>query len=235
MNGAMETIFLPQKTVLEVRKDYLRFAPLELGQAHMVYLISVTPPSIQSRLVFYQYSRYLNNGFNMMESATEAILLNLDIEFFWPEQSYVNIHDKNVDRLYIIGQGLSFVARHYGYVPRVIVGEVGEGTIINVPQFLYGSDPIYSVTCRTHSIATYLLFERLNKIMIKFQDTKQKLEDFVLNNPYDPDRDYFIKIARRSVDFLKRVNTTVLNKIYQESEQKYFEINQKIFEVGDKI
>ena len=50
-------------------------------------------------------------------------------------------------------------------------------------------------------MATYIPFESMTKIIIKYQETKQKLENFILDNPFDMERDYFIEIAQRSIDF----------------------------------
>ena len=44
----------------------------------------------------------------------------------------MRIGDKNVDKIYIIGQGLAYVYQHYNFVKNVIIGEIGSGSILNV-------------------------------------------------------------------------------------------------------
>ena len=73
----------------------------------------------------------------------------------------------------------------------------------------------------------------MNKIIIKYRDTKQKLENFILWNPYDLERDYFIEIAQRSISFFKRLDNITMRKIYMACKHLFFETNQFIFDVGD--
>ena len=104
--------------------------------------------------------------------------------------------------------------RNFNYVTNVKIGEVGAGTILNVAQLIFPCKPQNTVTFRTHGLATYIPFERMNKIIIKHQDTKQKLENFVLHNPFDIERDYFIEIARKSIGFFNRLDDLAMKKIY---------------------
>lgn len=123
--------------------------------------------------------------------------------------------------------------RHFGYISNVLIGEVGAGTTLNVPQLLFRCKPKDTVICRTHALVTYIPFEAMHKIIIKYQETKQKLENFVLQNPYDLERDYFIEIIQRSIEFFKRLDYMAMRKIYMESQHVYFEQYKVIFNVGD--
>lgn len=93
-----------------------------------------------------------------------------------------------------MGQGIANIYRSFGYISHVLIGEAGAGTIFNVAELLYRRRPTISAVCRTHALVTYIPFESMNKIIIKFQGTKSKLENFVIQNPYDIDRDYFIEV-----------------------------------------
>ena len=52
-----------------------------------------------------------------------------------------------------------------------------------------------------------------------------KLENFVLNNPYDTERDYFTSIARRSISYFDNLEEIFFRKLYQEANHKFFEKN----------
>ena len=137
----------------------------------------------------------------------------------------VKIDQAHNDKMYIIGQGLSNVYRHFGYVTNVLIGEVGAGTIVNAAELLYKCRPTNTYQFRTHAIATSIQFEAMHKIIIKYQETKQKLENFVIMNPYDCERDYFIEIAQRSLEFFKRLDKLAMRKIYMDTNHLYFEQN----------
>lgn len=69
---------------------------------------------------------------------------------------------------------------------------------------------------------------------MKFPETRQKLVNFVIQCPFDIDRDYFVKICRRSVNYFSRLPDDMLKVIYMESKEKFFEKEQVIFDVGDR-
>lgn len=85
VNGAMVGIDLPDDTRNIIRSDLIRFAPLELGQRQMIYLIQEAPPSIRQKMVIHQYTKFLKSSFNMNDEATLAIAQNMEIDFYWPE------------------------------------------------------------------------------------------------------------------------------------------------------
>lgn len=85
VNGAMVGINLPDDTRNIIRSDLIRFAPLELGQRQMIYLIQEAPPSIRQKMVIHHYTKFLKSSFNMNDEATLAIAQNMEIDFYWPE------------------------------------------------------------------------------------------------------------------------------------------------------
>jgi len=115
----------------------------------------------------------------------------------------------------------------------VLIGEIGVGSILNVPELIFPCKPQNMVTFRTHAVVTSIGFEAMNKIIIKYQGSKQKLENFVILNPFNYERDYFIDIAQRSIDFLKRVDQIGMRKIYMACNHLYLTDNEVIFNVGD--
>lgn len=92
MNSAAVNLKLPKSDQLTVIKDLVRFAPLEHGQNNMIYLIDIIPPSITEKIVVYQYTNLIEKAFKMGPRTVHAIAQNLNMEFFWPEQSIVNIN-----------------------------------------------------------------------------------------------------------------------------------------------
>lgn len=55
-----------------------------------------------------------------------------------------------------------------------------------------------------------------------------------MKNPYDCERDYFVEMCRRSVDYMKKLDEIALRQIYMKSTHKYFEFGETIFDVGQK-
>ena len=73
-------------------KDLVRFSPLESSFNNMIYLIEINPPSLTEKIVVYQYTGLVKRAFNMGNTAVFAIAQNLQMEFFWPEDSIVTIN-----------------------------------------------------------------------------------------------------------------------------------------------
>ena len=68
----------------------------------------------------------------------------------------------------MIGQGLASVFKPFGYISKVLIGEMGTGSTLNVAMLLFKCNPNITVTFRTHALVTYIPFESMHKIIIKF-------------------------------------------------------------------
>lgn len=67
--NTMLNLLLPFSLCQDVRSQLKVFAPLELNQKQLIQMIDYMPPSIECKIIEYQYSKYLNqlstyNGFN---------------------------------------------------------------------------------------------------------------------------------------------------------------------------
>ena len=99
----------------------------------MNLLTEYIPSTFIQKIVIHQFLNFIGKSFKLNDEATYAIAQNLEIELFWPEQSIVKINQSGIDKIYVIGRGLAYVKRHFGYVANAIIGEVGGGTILNIP------------------------------------------------------------------------------------------------------
>lgn len=63
---------------------------------------------------------------------------------------------------------------------------------------------------------------------------KKFIIDQIIHNPYDLDREEFVKLCQNNVEFLRDADHDILRKLYYRTKQKFFEEGQKLFEVGQK-
>lgn len=53
-------------------------------------------------------------------------------------------------------------------------------------------------------------------------------------NPYDHDRDFFIQVCKREVEYFKKVSVEVLKELYYRSTHHFIEREEQMFGVGER-
>lgn len=76
--------------------------------------------------------------------------------------------------------------------------------------------------------------ESFTEFITIFPDVRLALRDQVLQNPFDGEREQFVKLAKTSVDYFKDADEDMLRQLYYKGEHEFLDIGQTIFDVGDK-
>ena len=91
IDTAMINMNMPAKLKQQVRTQLYTFAPLELSQRQMVFLMSLLPDSQQMRIIEHENSRYLMQYklYAANPSFVTEIVHYMHINFYHPEQTII--------------------------------------------------------------------------------------------------------------------------------------------------
>ena len=64
------------------------------------------------------------------------------------------------------------------------------------------------------------------------KELKQRLQDRILENPYDLDRENAVRVMRKSVPFLANLDSRTLRYLYMRAKQKNYHYNDLLFKIG---
>lgn len=60
------------------------------------------------------------------------------------------------------------------------------------------------------------------------------LKEFILNNPYDSERDYFIYKIRQNVKYLSAMPEKILREMYHRAFKEQYVIGKKLFDLNQE-
>jgi len=74
----------------------------------------------------------------------------------------------------------------------------------------------------------------MKNILVESPGLKHEMIEEILENPYDVDRDEFVKLCRTQINYFKKVDEDVLKQLYYRTTKKFVVSQGTLFDVGDK-
>ena len=71
-------------------------------------------------------------------------------------------------------------------------------------------------------------------MLIKYPHLKESLENSILDNPHDFEREYFVENVIRNIAYFQNCTGKILREIYYRGTMKSYNINESLFNIGDK-
>ena len=60
------------------------------------------------------------------------------------------------------------------------------------------------------------------------------MKAFITLNPYDPDRDFFIKVCKREIEYFRNVSVELLKELYYRSTHHFIQREEQLFGVRER-
>ena len=67
-----------------------------------------------------------------------------------------------------------------------------------------------------------------------FGSMRQFIINQIIHNPYDLEREEFVKLAQNNIEFLRDADQDILRQLFYRTEQRFYEQGQKLFDVGQE-
>ena len=142
--------------------------------------------------------------------------------------------DSSFRRLLITGNGHCKVFKYFDSRQRLCLGDLNEGSLVGVTQVLFDCNPLYTVETMSYCTVGEIENSKFIELITAYPDIKKAFKDQVIQNPFDSEREMFVKLSKQSVEFLKDADDDMLRQLFYRSEQSFYDIGQVIFDVGDK-
>ena len=121
----------------------------------------------------------------------------------------------------IIGAGKAKAYRYLDSRVRTPLGQFLEGQIIGEIQVLFDTLPTFTIETESYCNLATITFKKVKKFMETNQHVKQDMIDEIMWNPYDYERDEFIKLCRKNVPYFRYVHDDFLKKVYYHSKLEF--------------
>lgn len=109
----------------------------------------------------------------------------------------------------------SFEVRH-----REKVDMLEEGKMIGEISAVFHSAPLFSVETKSYCTIAMIKYRCFKEMLSTFDDLKQNLQNSILENPHDYEREYFVENVKRNVDYFKNCSGKLLREMYYRSTVK---------------
>lgn len=108
------------------------------------------------------------------------------------------------------------------------------GSIVGLAQCVFDSDPLYTVEAMSYCTVAVISKENFNKIMTKHKQLRGNIIEQTIHNPYDAQRENFVKICQERISYLKKVDIDLLRQLYYMTKHKFYDNKEVLFEIGDE-
>lgn len=103
--------------------------------------------------------------------------------------------DTEFRKVIFTGQGICHVYRFFDSRKRVCLGVLKEGSMKGEICVIFDSDPIYSIEVMSYSTIGHITKENFIEFLNHFPHMRPYIIDQIIHNPYDYEREEFVKIC----------------------------------------
>lgn len=114
-NNTMINLNLEEQLRNDVRRMVKMHFPMEINMDQMIFLIEIVPPSLQRKIIQFQYTKYLNQykAYRAKSDFLKILAITLQVNFYLPEHEIIRINDENFRMVFITGSGECNVYQHF--------------------------------------------------------------------------------------------------------------------------
>lgn len=114
------------------------------------------------------------------------------------------------------------------------VDTLEEGKMIGEISAVFDSAPLFSVETKSYCTIAMIRYRVFKDMLIQFNDLKHSLENCILENPHDFEREYFVENVIRNIPYFQNCTGKILREIYYRGTMKQYNFNETLFNIGDK-
>ena len=100
-------------------------------------------------------------------------------------------------------------------------------------EVIFDSSPVLHIESVSYCTIGQINKDNFLEFLDKYPQMRRSMTDRIIKNPYDPERDYFVEICRKNIEFLKFTSLDVLTQLFYRSKQQFLDYGQKLFNIGD--
>lgn len=141
--------------------------------------------------------------------------------------------DETFRHLLITGNGTCKVWKYFDSRQRLGLGDVRQGSLIGVTQVLFDTNPVYTIETQSYCSVGVVANTKFWELITAYPDLKKAFKDQVIQNPFDSERELFVQLCKKSVDYLSDADEDMLRQLFYRSKQQFYDIGQVVFDVGD--
>ena len=93
---------------------------------------------------------------------------------------------------------------------RLCLGDLKEGSLVGITQVLFDCNPLYTIETLSYCNIGHVTREKFIELAATFPDLRTSFRDQVLHNPFDIEREQFIKLAKETIPFLHEADEDIL-------------------------
>ena len=90
------------------------------------------------------------------------------------------------------------------------MGDLNEGSLVGVSQVLFDCDPLYTIETMSYCTVGVIPVEKFQELISAYPDIKKAFKDQVIQNPFDSEREQFVKIFKESIEYMKDADEDML-------------------------
>lgn len=132
----------------------------------------------------------------------------------------------------ITGGGICHVYRNFDSRKRVCVGTLLEGSVKGETSVIFDVDPTFSIEAMSYCTIGMITQVNFLEFLNHFTQMRKFLIDQIIHNPYDFEREEFVKLCQNNIEFLREADQDVIRQLFYRTKSKFFEQGQQLFEVG---
>ena len=91
---------------------------------------------------------------------------------------------------------------------------MGEGKILGEIALVYNTQPLESVETKSYCSIVKINNHAFNEMLVHYPHIKTRIINQIINNPYDLERDFFIKKCRQHIPYFKSLDDDTLKELY---------------------
>ena len=103
--------------------------------------------------------------------------------------------DTNFRKLLITGNGVCKVYKNFD-MQRLCLGDLKQESVVGIHTVLFDCNPLYTIETMSFCNIGHVSRSHFKDIASDFPDLKIAFQDQVLHNPYDIEREQFIKLTK---------------------------------------
>lgn len=85
---------------------------------------------------------------------------------------------------------------------------------------VFNSPPLFTIETKSYCTIAMIRYRFFKEMLNTYEALKASLENSILENPHDYEREFFVENAIRNVDYFKRCSGKLLREIYYRSTIK---------------
>ena len=170
-------------------------------------------PSLKFKLNNLMFHKLLqqNQIFQGLQYELHTLLQVIQIEFHSPETELVREFDRTASKqILILGAGICNRFKYYDARKKIDLGVMQLGELACYTHILFDSQPNETIETQTYCTLGAISHKKFNDICTECPDLKQLMLDRIMNNPFDYEREWFVKVCQKRIKYFRQIDQKIL-------------------------